>query len=100
MLKHEFLEMQRQDIETSNNELYKQLLIAMEEVLKEYPSSINIDSSLTIEACYNKMKEEAHEKAVSGCYCFGPIETREFIIRFLGLTEIHNTNFVNLEDFM
>lgn len=100
MLKHEFLEMQRQDIETSNNEQYKQLLMAMEEILKDYPTSIVIDSKLTIEDCFNKMKEEARKKAVSGCYCFGPIETKDFIIKYLGLAEVQQTNFINLEDFM
>lgn len=100
--------MQKQDLETSNNAIHKQLLSAVEEVLKDYPETITLDSKLTIEDCYNKMKSEAQKKAVNSSYCFGPEETRDFIINYLGLkkdgqnilNEEKKSDFINLEDFI
>ena len=100
--------MQRQDLETSNNLVFKQLLDAVEEVLKDYPDYVNLDSSLTIENCYEKMKTRAKQKAFNNCYCFTPKETKEFIIEYLSLKDIKQedstnttkTNFINLEDFI
>jgi len=108
MLKEEFMLMQRQDLETSNNLVFKQLLNAVEEVLEDYPDYMDFNSNLTIEDCYEKMKTRAKQKAVNNCYCFTPKETKEFIIEYLGLKDIKqensinttNTNFVNLEDFI
>ena len=108
MLKDEFIKMQRQDLETSKDIVLKQLLEAVEEVIKDYPNYIDLDSSLTIENCYEKMKTKAKQKAVNNSYCFTPKETKEFIIEYLGLKDIKQedssnttkTNFVNLEDFI
>ena len=108
MLKDEFIKMQRQDLETNKDIVLKQLLVAVEEVLKDYPDYVDLDSSLTIENCYEKMKTRAKQKAVNNSYCFAPKETKEFIIEYLGLKDIKQedssnttkTNFVNLEDFI
>lgn len=108
MLKDEFIKMQRQDLETSKNEILNQLLEAVEEVLKNYPNYIDLGSNLTIENCYEKMKTRAKQKAVNNSYCFTPKETKQFIIEYLGLKDIKQedsinttkTNFVNLEDFI
>lgn len=108
MLKDEFIKMQKQDLETSEDIVLKQLLEAVEEVLKDYPDYIDIDSSLTIENCYEKMKTRAKQKAVNNIYCFTPKETKKFIIEYLGFKDIEQkdsinitkTNFVNLEDFI
>lgn len=108
MLKDEFIKMQRQDLETSKDIVLKQLLEAVEEILKDYPVYVDLDSSLTIENCYEKMKTRAKQKAVNNSYCFTPKETKEFIIEYLGLKDIKQkdssnttkTDFVNLEDFI
>ncbi len=108
MLKKEFILMQRQDLETSNNLVFKQLLNAVEEVLEDYPDYIDFNSNLTIEDCYEKMRTRAKQKAVNNCYCFTPKETKEFIIEYLSLKDIKQkdsinttkTNFINLEDFI
>lgn len=100
MLKEEFLEMQRQDLVTNNNATLKELLLAFKEILADYPRSTDIDSSLTVEACYKKMEEMAREKAVSGCYCFGPDETKSFVVDYLKLGEVKKQEFLNLEDFI
>lgn len=100
MLKQEFLEMQRQDLVTNNNAVLKELLLAFEGILADYPQSTDIDSSLTVEACYKKMSEFARGKAVNGCYCFGPDETKSFVVDYLKLGEVKKQDFLNLEDFI
>ena len=108
MLKEEFIKMQKQDLETSKDVVLKQLLEAVEEVLKDYPLNIELDSKLTIKDCYEKMKTKARQKAVNNSYCFTPKETKEFIIEYLGLKDIKQedsineikTNFIHLEDFL
>lgn len=100
MLKAEFLEMQKQDLVTSNDENAKQMLMCFEEVLKEYPSTQEIDSSKTCKDCYSKMETEAKKKAVNGRYCFSPEMTKQFIINYLGLTKIVKSNIIRLEDFI
>ena len=100
MLKNEFIEIQRQDLVTSSNNNVKQMLEAFEEVLKDYPLTQEIDNSKTCEECYKKMEEEAHKKSINGSYCFGPSETKEFIINYLGLENKDNTTIINLEDFI
>ncbi len=108
MLKEEFIKMQKQDLETSKDVVLKQLLEAVEEVLKDYPLNIELDSKLTIKDCYEKMKTKARQKAVNNSYCFAPKETKEFIIEYLGLKDIKQedsineikTNFIHLEDFL
>lgn len=99
MLKPEFLEMQRQDLVTSNDENAKQMLLCFEEVLKDYPESLEIDSSKTCKDCYNKMYEEAKKKAVKGSYCFTNEATKQFILDYLGIAKTENKTFVKLEDF-
>lgn len=108
MLKDEFILMQKQDLETKKDIVLKQLLEVVEEVLKDYPNYTDLDSNLTIEDCYEKMKTRAKQKAVNNCYCFTPKETKQFIIEYLGLKDVKQedstnttkTNFINLEDFI
>lgn len=101
MLKNEFILMQEQDLVTQNDLILKELFDYFKEILKDYPSNIEIDSSKTVEECYHKMKEEARKKAVNGKYCFGPLTTKKFIIEYLGLTEtVSNFKIVNITDFL
>ena len=99
MLKNEFLEMMHQDIETSNNENVKQVLMCFQDILKEYPSSVDIDSSKNCEDCYKQMKAEAQKRAQNGSYCFAGDSLKEFIVNYLGLEKINNSKKIKLEDF-
>ena len=100
--------MQKQDLETNENIVLKQLLTVVVEVLKDYTETVDINPKLTIEDCYNKMKSNARKKAVNNSYCFGPEETKEFIVKYLDLDKSNQktikeevkSNFVNLEDFI
>ena len=101
MLKKEFIEMMHQDLETSNDENAKQVLECFEEILKEYPSSTEIDSSKTCEDCYKKMHAEAQKRAKNGSYCFIGESLKTFIIEYLGLEKSSpkERNKIKLEDF-
>lgn len=101
MLKNDFLEMMHQDLETSNNENAKQVLRCFEEVLKDYPSTVEIDSSKSCEDCYKQMEIAAKEKAVNGSYCFAGDSLRTFIIKYLDLPVLAKDAIkkVRLEDF-
>ena len=101
MLKSEFLEMMHQDIETNNNENAKQILMCFEEILKEYPSSTEIDSSKNCEDCYKKMKIEAQKRATDGSYCFIGDSLRIFIVDYPDLEKpsSSNVNKIKFEDF-
>lgn len=99
MLKAEFLEMQRQDLVTSNDENAKQMLLCFEEILKDYPESLEIDPAKNCKDCYAKMYNEAHKRAVKGSYCFVGEPAKQFIIDYLGLKKSEKTIFVKLEDF-
>lgn len=101
MLKNEFLDMMHQDLETIDNVNAKHVLLCFEEILKDYPSTTDIDSSKTCEDCYQQMKEEARERATDGSYCFFGDSLKSFIIEYLGLEKIQNnqTSKVRLEDF-
>ena len=100
MLRDEFIQMQRQDLVTSNNEILKELLMAIEEVLRDYPATTEFDNDLTVSKCYEKMKKFAKSKAANGCYCVGTVETKKIIKDYFGLKEIEKQNFINLEDFI
>lgn len=101
MLKNEFLEMMHQDLETSNNQEAKQVLLCFEEILKEYPNSVEIDSSKNCDDCYKKMKIEAQKRATNGSYCFLGDSLKEFIIEYLGLESLKDksANKIKFEDF-
>lgn len=100
MLRDEFIQMQRQDLLTSNNEVLKELLRAIEEVLIDYPATTEFDGKLTVENCYEKMKGFAKAKAVNGCYCVSPDEVKVIVKDYFGLTGVEKQDFVNLEDYI
>lgn len=99
MLKDEFLKTMKQDLVTKNDEILNQLLICFEEVLKEYPTQTEIDSTKTVEECYKNMKKYAREKASNNSYCFNPKQTKLFIIDYLNLKP-QTRSFIKLEDFI
>lgn len=99
MLKNEFLIMQRQDLVTESKPEYQAILLAFEEILKNYPSSTEIDSTKTIIECYKKMEHYAKEHAQNGIYVFLPEDAKKFFIEYLNLGKPSN-DFVNLEDFL
>lgn len=102
MLKDEFLLMMKQDLETSDDENYKQIYLCFEEILKSYPSSQEIDNSKNCKDCFDKMKSEARKKAKNGFYCFTPDQAKEFIIKYLNLHETipSKSKILKLEDFI
>lgn len=99
MLKDEFLKTMKQDLTIKNDETLNQLLQCFEEVLKEYPSQTDIDSTKTVEECYNKMEEYARENAKNNAYCFTPEKAKSFIVNYLGLKS-QAKSFIKLEDFI
>lgn len=101
MLKNEFIEMMHQDLETSDNEEVKQVLLCLEEILKEYPVTTEIDSSKNCEDCYKQMKVEAQKRAKNGSYCFAGESLKAFVIEYLGLAKVpgKETSKIKLEDF-
>lgn len=104
MLKDDFILMQKQDLTTNENPLLEQLLYVFEAVLKDYSPLTDVSSELTVEDCYHKMEAEAKRKAKNGVYCFGPEETKKFVISYLKLTSESpsdiKTKLINLEDFI
>ncbi len=100
MLKDEFLKMQEQDLVTSSNSGAKQILECFKEVLKDYPTSLDIDPSLNCEDCFNKLKSKARAEARDGMFYFGPSNTKKFILNYLKIEEIKNDKQIKrLEDF-
>lgn len=102
MLKDEFLKMQRQDIETNKNKMVHALCDCFEEVLKDVPFDIDIDSTKNVEDCLKKMETHARQHAEKGRFAFTPQEAIEFVVDYLGLKNIKqkSDNFVNLGDFL
>lgn len=96
MLKDEFLKMMKEDLETKNSESLNQLYQCFDEILKDYSSQTEIDSTKTIEECYKNMEKYARENAKNGAYCFTPEKTKDFIINYLNLKP---KGFIKLEDF-
>lgn len=99
MLKNEFLIMQEQDLETSSNNLHKQMLLCFKHLLQDYPEDIEINESKTCAECYDKMFEKAKKEHIE---VFGPEDTKNFIIEYLGITKILHSNakMIKLEDFI
>ena len=93
----DFLEMCRQDIETSaEKEKLSSLLLAVEQIVRETPGC-DIDGQKTLEDLYGKMEAFARENQKKGCYAFVPSEAEKFIRDYLGLGERKP---VRLEDFL
>lgn len=81
----EFIEMQRQDIETHKNKaVLSEIVGAMTAALKDIPDA-EIDHTKSAEECYAKMEEHAKKNQKNGSYFFGMNETMEFIRKYLGV---------------
>ena len=90
MKANEFIEMQRQDIETekpAEKKILRELIAAMEAVLAYHPET-EIDSKKTAAECYKQMYSVANKNKKDGYYVFTPTETMKFICGYLGVAEI------------
>ena len=100
MLKSEFLKMMRQDAITGDQQI-KTMLSCFEEVLKEYPDTVEIDGKKNLKECFNKMRDYARENQVDGSYFFSPQQTYDFIKNYLELKERPSgIGAIKFEDFM
>ena len=95
----EFIEMQKQDIEThKDKDILSEVVAAMEEVLKSTPNA-DIDSKKTAEECYKQMYEHAKKSQSENAYIFTPKGTLDFIRNYLGVAEEESKKRRRLEDF-
>ena len=95
----DFIEMQKQDIETHKDKLLlREVVRAMEEVLKNCPN-VDIDSKKTAEECYKQMYEYAKSNQKEKVYVFTPTGTLEFIRNYLGISEGEGKKRRSLEEF-
>ena len=84
----QFIEMQKQDIQTHKNKVILNAVVtAMEEVLKKAPD-VDIDHQKTAEDCYAKMYEYAKKNKSENMYVFTPEGTSNFIAEYLGVKNI------------
>ena len=85
----EFIEMQKQDIETHKDKvILSEVVAAMAEVLKSTPDA-EIDHTKTAEDCYKQMYEYAKKKKNNNAYVFTPTGPLQFIRKYLGLPETY-----------
>lgn len=85
----EFIEMQKQDIETHKDKvILSEVVAAMAEVLKSTPDA-EIDHTKTAEDCYKQMYEYANKNMSDNAYVFTPTGTLQFIRKYLGLPETY-----------
>lgn len=85
----EFIEMQKQDIETHKDKMILgEVVVAMAEVLKSTPEA-EIDHTKTAEDCYKQMYEYAKKNKNNNAYVFTPTGTLQFIRKYLGLPETY-----------
>lgn len=86
MTAKEFIEMQKQDLETNENKsVLLGVVAAFEEVLKGQDNA-EIEATKTAEECYIKMRDYARDNAKNGMYCFTPKEAEKYIAEYLGIT--------------
>lgn len=84
----EFIEMQKQDIETHKDKvILSEVVAAMAEVLKSTPDA-EIDHTKTAEDCYKQMYSYAQKNKINNAYVFTPKGTLQFIRQYLGLPEM------------
>ena len=105
MLKDEFLLMQEQDLETSDDSNLKNLLEVFELVLKRLPSNTDIDSKKSVSDCYKEMEYFARKHAKSGCFSFNSKQVIDFVSKYLEVNDLvsnsaDNNTFVDLGDFL
>lgn len=83
----DFIEMQRQDIETHKDKLIlSEVVKAMEEILRNNPER-DVDAKKTAEECYKQMYEHAKKNQANNAYVFTTEGTLEFIRGYLGVTD-------------
>lgn len=84
----EFIEIQKQDIETHKDKpILSQVVAVMEEVLKSTPNA-EIEHTKTAEDCYNQMYEFAKSNKQNNVYVFTPDGTIEFVREYLGVPDL------------
>lgn len=84
----DFIEMQKQDIETHKDKtILSEVVAAMAEAIKTAPDA-EIDHTKTAEDCYKQMYEYAKKNKSNNAYVFTPMGTLQFIRNYLGLPEI------------
>ena len=82
----DFIEMQKQDLETHKDKaMLLGVVTAMEEVLRGNENA-EIDDKKTAEECFEKMREYARENASNGMYCFTQEAGEKFIAEYLGIS--------------
>lgn len=87
----DFIEMQKQDIETHKDKvILLEVVAAMAEALKNTPDA-EIDHTKTAEDCYKQMYEYAKKNKSNNAYVFTPTGTLQFIRKYLGLPETYET---------
>ena len=87
----EFIEMQKQDIETHKDKvILSEVVAAMAEVLKSTPDA-EIDHTKTAEDCYKQMYEHAKKNKSNNAYVFTPTGTFYFICDYLGIHSIESS---------
>lgn len=87
----DFIEMQKQDLETHKDKLIlAQVVAVMEEVLKGIPNA-EIEHTKTAEDCYNQMYEFAKSNNQNNVYVFTPDGTIEFVRKYLGVPDLDET---------
>lgn len=85
----EFIEMQKQDIETHKDKVILfEVVAAMEEALKSTPDA-EIEHTKTAEDCYKQMYEYAKKNKSNNAYVFTSTGTLQFIRKYLGLPETY-----------
>lgn len=97
MIKKEFLEKMKQDLQVENDMTLNALLEVFENVLSGFDSNIEIEESKSIKDCYSKMEQEASKNKIGNSYCFTPKMTEDFVLDYLNLKK--QTAEVRLEDF-
>ena len=86
----EFIDMQKQDIETAKpaeKRILSEVIAAMEAVLQYHPEE-ELDPKKTAAECYKQMYSLANKDKKDGYYVFTPTGTMKFICGYLGVAEI------------
>lgn len=86
----EFIDMQKQDIETAKpaeKRILSEVIAAMEAVLQYHPEE-ELDPKKTAAECYKQMYSLANKDKKDGYYVFMPTGTMKFISGYLGVAEI------------
>jgi hypothetical protein len=83
----DFLENQKQDIETHQYKIIlSEVISVMSEVLKNTPD-VEMEPTKTAEDCYKQMYEYAKKNKSDNAYVFTPTGTFRFVREYLGLPE-------------